>query len=178
MCTKKQLVHLKCGISIICPDGHLKIFDIWKPMPQNSQPYDSIVIQSKDHKKFVVSTIDIHKSKKPPWIAIAGGPLAKPNDKHLLQMIGEMSTAERWFFLYVASKMDHSSNTAQISNAELTKSQINAKSRAYKALHKKGLLKRVKREYYMVNPNIIIPLGRGDNDRDIFLELTKKWDSI
>lgn len=150
-------------------------------MLQNNQnilsPLDSVLIQPKHDEQLVISTKKIPKSKKPPWIAIAGGPRAKHNDKHLLQLIGEMTAPERWFFLYVASKMDHTSNVAIIRNAELSKSHINAKTKAYKALHGKGLLKRVKREYYMVNPNIIIPL-EGDADRDIYLESTKKWNSI
>ena len=41
------------------------------------------------------------KCRKPPYLAICGGKYLKGNKKNLLQQIGDMDPAERWFFLLV-----------------------------------------------------------------------------
>jgi predicted transcriptional regulator of viral defense system len=51
-----------------------------------------------------------------------------------------------------------------------TKHQKNMLSAGYKELYEKGLVRRVKRGHYMINPNALIPLD--------YEEAKKVWDSI
>ena len=99
------------------------------------------------------------KHKLPPFVAIAGGPYMRDVTNSLLHKIGKMNAAERWFFLYLHERMAFDTNIAVIKSAKLTSTQITYKTRAYKTLTKQGLVKRVKREHYIINPDMIVPLS-------------------
>ena len=59
---------------------------------------------------------------------------------------------------------------SDISKESFSKADLNSISKAFALLHKRGLVKRVKRQVYMINPNAIIT----DNWKDH----NNKWQSI
>jgi len=118
------------------------------------------------------------KCKKPPFLGIFGGEYMKENTKNLLQQLGDMTAAERWFFLLVEKHMDYSTNSACIPSTSLTHSQMNIKTIAFKSLKEKNLIKRIKREHYMINPDIIIPLGIKPNGNEIYPDVKDVWDAL
>jgi len=93
--------------------------------------------------------------RRDPYMLILGGPFMKGKQKSLLQLIKEMSFAEKWFFLHVATSISCKDNTAYVDSKTLTKAEVNKKISAYKTLKEKNIIRRVKREYYMVNPRMI-----------------------
>ncbi len=111
------------------------------------------------------------KHKLPPFVAHRGGKYMKDRKDSLLHIIGKMNAAERWFFLYVDNLLEFETNEAVVRNSDLTNTQLGYKTKAYKSLHKRGLIKRIKREHYMINPDMVIPL-------ETYPIVKKKWDSI
>ncbi len=111
------------------------------------------------------------KHKLPPFVAHAGGKYMRNAENSLLHKIGKMNAAERWFFLYVDKRLNFDTNVAIVRNSELTSTQIGYKTKAYKSLYKANLIKRVKREHYMINPDVIIPI-------EVYPIVKKTWDSL
>ena len=111
--------------------------------------------------------------RKPPFIGIRTGDTPMNKEKSLLQVIGKMTTAERWFFLYLEARMNPTNNVAIINNKELTKTQLKYKGIAYKTLAQKDLVRRLRREHYMINPGMIISFKDA-----IYTESVKIWETL
>jgi len=120
---------------------------------------NNILPELNQNQEYVINVKNTNKTKVPSFTAISGGKFMKPNKEGLLQEVGKLNKRERWFFLLIDRLMDFDTNTAFIKNSSLTTTEQQNKSRAYKSLHKLGLVKRVKREYYIINPDKIIPLN-------------------
>jgi hypothetical protein len=140
----------------------------------NSSGERIVFIKSNPDEDYVVSTKKkTPRIKKPPFMAIAGGAFMIDKDKSLLQIIGRMTPAERWFFLYIEARMDQANNIAIVKSNELTKTQIKYKVCAYKTLYQQGLVKKIKREHYMINPEMIIAF-----DDDIYTAMVTLWEAL
>jgi hypothetical protein len=98
------------------------------------------------------------KSKFPPFAAYAGGRYMIDPTKSLLSKLGHMNASERWFFIYLHEHLDYTTNIAKIRNSDLTSSQQAYKIKAFKSLHEQDMVKRIQREYYMINPDWVIPI--------------------
>jgi hypothetical protein len=122
-------------------------------------------------KEFILSTKAKSAYKGPFYIAVRGDRHMAEKENSLLQKLGKMGNAERWFFLYLEARMDAKTNIAVVKSSELTKTQINYKVEGYRLLYMANMVKKVRREHYMINPNEIIPVWDYD-------EVKKMWDSL
>ena len=112
------------------------------------------------------------KPKIPPYETSLGGQYMSDRSSSMIQRVGKMDAAERWFFLYLHERIDYKTNIAKISNKELTRTQIVYKTRAFKSLRAHDLIKRVKREHYIFNPRkTIVPIAT-------FEEVVRMWEAL
>ncbi len=78
---------------------------------------------------------------------------------------------DRWFFGKLEYHMDSTSNIAIIRSKELTPTEIGYKTKAYTSLHEMGIVKRIKREHYLISPYYIPNLKN-------FTEIKSMWESL
>lgn len=78
---------------------------------------------------------------------------------------------EQWFYGLLHSELDYTNNIAQIKSSSLSKSDLPKMSKAFKSLCAQGLVKRVRKELYMVNPDAVI-------HPTYYEAMKKKWDSL
>lgn len=78
---------------------------------------------------------------------------------------------EQWFYGLLHSELDYTNNIAQVLSSSLSKSDLPKMSKAFKSLCEKGLVKRVRKELYIVNPDAVI-------QPTYYEAIKKKWDSL
>lgn len=88
----------------------------------------------------------------------------------LISTLLTLSKGEQWLYNLIHEKLDYTNNIAFLQVDSLTKSDRPKMSKAFKLLHAKGLIKRVKREMYIVNPDAVINFDNYD-------EIKRKWDA-
>jgi hypothetical protein len=93
-----------------------------------------------------------------PYIAISRKGLFKGKQMGipLTEMYMDFNKAEQWFYKKLWQNLNYKTNQATVIQSELTKSESNALSAAYTSLKEKDLVKRVRKEVYMINPRAVI----------------------
>ncbi len=108
---------------------------------------------------------------QPPFRRIGNGMTGKHATAYpLLETMLTFSKPESWFFTYLLKYYKEYTGESDISKESFSKADLNSISKAFALLHKRGLVKRVKRQVYMINPNAIIT----DNWKDH----NNKWQSL
>lgn len=133
--------------------------------------YDQTIVFSSDEE------VIINKKTKTkigqPYVAISRQGLYKGKQMGipLTEMYMDFNKAEQWFYKRLWQNLNYKTNQATIIQSELTKSESNALSAAYTSLKAKDLVKRVRKEVYMINPRAVIyPDTQQEN--------IKIWDSL
>jgi len=86
-------------------------------------------------------------------------------------ILKNLSRNAHHLFWETVELMDITTNIRVIRGKQLTPSEKGALSKAYKELNKVTLMKRVKREYYMLNPKVLYSFEH-------YKDMQDKWDSI
>jgi hypothetical protein len=114
-----------------------------------------------------------YKSKTPNYFRIGNGTMNKQGTFaiDLITEVAMASKAGQFLLLAIKNNIIYDNNYSPVVKviAE-TKHQKNMLSAGYKEMHEKGLVRRVKRGHYMINPNALIPLD--------YEEAKEIWDSI
>ena len=120
-------------------------------------------------------TTEKRKQKKlcPPFTGVgreyyAGG---KVLGYPLIAVLLAFNKGEQWFYGLIHSNLDYTNNTAHIPSSSLSKSDLPKMSIAYKSLKAKGLVKRIRKELYIVNPDALIHPNFYD-------AIKLKWNSL
>ena len=74
----------------------------------------------------------------------------------LLDNMAEMSKAEHWFFKLLRQQLTPETCISVIVNKNLTRPEVVKKTAAVKELTKRNLIRRTKREHYMINPAALV----------------------
>jgi len=82
----------------------------------------------------------------------------------------DFNAAERWFFKILKENITKNLKI-HIANSRFTKVEQNKKSKAVKSLIAIGLIKKIKREWYMLNPKAFIYVNEYEDNQAY-------WDSL
>lgn len=132
---------------------------------------DQTIIFSSDEEIIIKKQ---HKTRiNQPYVTISRSGLYKGKTMGiaLTEMYMDFNKAEQWFYKKLWKALDYKTNQATIIQSELTKVESNNLSAAYTSLRKKELVKRVRKEVYMINPHAVIYPDTQD-------ENIKIWDSL
>lgn len=100
------------------------------------------------------------------YISRAGEYKGKSMGIPLTEMYMDFNKSEQWFYKKLWQNLNYKTNQATILQSDLTKSESNALSTAYTLLKNKGLVRRVRKEVYMINPNAVLyPETQEENIR-------------
>ena len=88
-----------------------------------------------------------------------------------IKILMTLTVPEQWFFELVYDHLNYLTNIAIIPSKNLSKTELNKLSIAYKNLNQKNLVKRVSPHRYMVNPDAIIYINRYSQNK-------KLWDQL
>lgn len=93
----------------------------------------------------------------PPFRKIGNGMKGQHGTAYpLLETMLEFSKPEAWLFSILLKTHSDKSGQSDISKLTFTKVDLNNLSKAYALLKQRDLVKRVKRQVYMINPSAII----------------------
>lgn len=105
-------------------------------------------------------------------IGVPGNNFNKVKGMNVAGLLKNMSPAGTWFFWELFEKINSKTNCSVHSTSDADSAGIKRVTRGYKELSSLGLVLRVDRGTYMINPSAVIPeFGR-------YLELKSKWDSL
>lgn len=97
---------------------------------------------------------------KPPYCMVGSLRMYQSNQYGkpypLLETMCDFSKSEGWFFKILLDTHNELSGVSDISKVTFTKSDLNVLSKAYTVLHQRDLVKRVRRQVYMINPSALI----------------------
>ena len=94
---------------------------------------------------------------QPPFLRIGNGMKGQHGTAYpLLETMLEFSKPEAWLFAILLKTHSDKSGQSDISKLTFTKVDLNNLSKAYTLLKQRDLVKRVKRQVYMINPSAII----------------------
>jgi len=101
----------------------------------------------------------IPQKRKPPFgLHGTGKENGKGRSMNLVKIMSQMNSAELWLFDKINSnRIKYSSNVGIVRSGSLSKQEKKKVSEGYKNLRAKDCVRRVKREYYMINPMLILP---------------------
>ncbi len=101
----------------------------------------------------------------PPFSRIGNGMQGKQGTSYpLLQTMLEFTKPEAWFFSLLLKAHQEDTGLSDISNLNFSKTELNTLSKAYLSLHSRNLVKRIRRQVYMINPNAIITSNWKDHN--------------
>ena len=89
----------------------------------------------------------------------------------LIKVLMTLTVPEQWFFDLIYDHLNYLTNISTIPRNNLTKTDLNKMSIAYKILNQKNLVKRVSPNRYMVNPDAIIYSKRYSQNKTIWDQL-------
>lgn len=105
-------------------------------------------------------------------VGVAGNKFNKVKGMDVATLMQEVSGSGSWFFWELFKKVDPKTNCAEITTTDSNSGHIKKVTRGYQELNALGLVQRVGRGLYMVNPKAIVPeFGRYE-------ELSAKWESL
>lgn len=107
---------------------------------------------------------------KPTWHHNDGLPMVK--------LLGEMNGGATWFFWQLMGVRNQTTNECHFTVKDLNRTEQNKLSRGFKELHGKNILKRVRKELYMINPNAVIPTKDNFLDQDTYDVARAAWSQL
>ena len=118
-----------------------------------------IIVDMAMGEEALISTQRKRNYKIPPFQCIGASGMSKFKIKglDLPPIVKNLSKPANHFFWQAVEDKSSETNEVVIRGKSLSKSQKNQLSRVYAELHKANLIKRVKREHYMVNPKAALP---------------------
>ena len=138
----------------------------------------TVAVVVKKGEELVLTSKPKSTQPKPPFLMVGSGHSTSTQGTSidLLLEISNMTSNEKLAFFLIKESILYDRKTGQfnyqptVSINHLTKSQKAKFSNGYRTLNSKGLVKRITRGKYMVNPRALIP-------SDYAIELTK-WNQI
>ncbi len=117
----------------------------------------SINIVAQEGQDVFVGTIKKPKDKlsQPHWVKTSSGrsmfgmPAGYPYEEALI----DLSANEAKMFKYILDYYDFKTGFSTVNTHNMTPTEKNVLSSGYKDLHKRGLVKRVKKFTYLINPD-------------------------
>lgn len=104
-------------------------------------------------------------SPKPPYCMVGSKRMYQNNAQGaaypLLETMCSFTSSEGWFFQILLQTHNEVTGLSDISRKTFSKSELNQVSKAYKELNKRELVKRIKRQVYMINPSALITNNWG-----------------
>ena len=92
---------------------------------------------------------------------------------NIFEVIANLSKPEQQFLIEISKKFTWKTYLIELKFNSLTKSQKSNKYRAYAKLRKKGLVKRVDKDLYFINPKLLIP-----SNSDLEIEAKHLWNQL
>ncbi len=125
---------------------------------------DQTIVFSSDEDVIITKKAKARLNQPYAYISRSGEYKGKRMGIPLTEMYMEFNKSEQWFYKKLWQSLNYKTNQATILQADLTKSESNALSTAYTSLRSKDLVRRVRKELYMINPNAVIyPETQEDN---------------
>jgi len=117
---------------------------------------------------------DTHKDK--PYYKVGNGHTNKQGTSmNLIQLMADMTKPEQVMMKLLESRLEpweeSSLNCVRIPVSELSSTEVQYINKAYKLLYDKHIVKRIKKEFYIINPSLIIPPIKQRESQIL-------WDSI
>lgn len=134
---------------------------------------DEKTIYFDSSEELIISSKQKSKSNLPPF-QMVGRKYIKGNKTMGYDYTGvllSLNKEEQWFYTLIRQHINFRTNEAIILSSSLTATEKVKASKAYKSLNSKGLLKKVKKENYLVNPDAVIYPPNYENIKLL-------WDSI
>ena len=108
---------------------------------------------------------------QPPFKRLGDGKMGKYGKAYpLIETMLEFSKPESWLFKILLKTHSETTGFSNISKVSLTKTEQVVMSKAYKLLNQRELVRKVKRQVYMVNPSGLIT--------DNWKEHLQVWESL
>lgn len=99
-------------------------------------------------------------SVKPPFCMVGSNRMYESNAQGkaypLLETMCDFSKPESWLFKILLEHHNETTGMSDVSKLTFTKTELNVLSKAFIELHKRNLVKRKKRQVYMINPSALI----------------------
>ena len=92
--------------------------------------------------------------------------------KKTAHIMRDLSVSAHWLMWCLISERDYSTNVVKFEFSEMDSAAKQRGVRGYKELKEKGLVIRIDRSVYMINPNFLLP------SFDKFDECKKKWNEV
>lgn len=133
---------------------------------------EEILFVHPDENLIITSEQKKPNTKLPPFfLGGRGGYMNGKKGYPLVDTLIELSQQEQWFFKLIRENIDYKTNVAIVRNNGLTKSEKNRKNKAFLALKARDLVKRIKRETYMVNPDALMYGPNYESNLDVWLKI-------
>jgi len=120
--------------------------------------YTETRIYANPDEDLVITTKRKNRNNVPPFFM--GGRVGTIRSKKmgypLLDVMADMTKPEAWFFKELRHSMDIRTSVGIMKNGDLSLSDRQKKKLAYAPLKEKDLVRRVKKETYMINPDALI----------------------
>lgn len=137
------------------------------PVPQRT-------IYADPDKEIVVTSREKQKKAATPLFTAVGREYIRygePSGYPFIETLLSFSKGEQWAFGIINRELDYTNNIAHIKSQSLSLSERSKFSKAFTLLKSKGLVKRIQKEMYIVNPEAIF-------HHQHYEDVKNKWDSI
>ena len=117
----------------------------------------------------------IHKEKFTPFYMIGKAGYSKITGGSIVDAMKEIlkfNKGEQWMMGIIFEDGENHNLQCVIRGKALSKTDKNKLSVAYKSLREKDIIRRVKREYYMVNPTFLVPSKDRESLYEFYNTLT------
>jgi len=114
------------------------------------------------------------KEKYTPFHMIGKGGYSTLARSVVVDAVGEMlkfNKQEQWLMALIFKYGDAKNLQCVIRGKDLTKTEKNKLAIAYRSLRAKDILRRIKREYYMVNPTFWVPKSNREELYEYYMTL-------
>ena len=120
-------------------------------------------ISLKDDEELLLTKQSRYKAT-PNYYKIGNGTYStryKMDSRDLLKEVLRMTAAEQWMFnLLKENLLVYNSTEVSLVDVELSSADKQKLKLGYSRLREKDLVRRVKRQHYMINPTALIPTGK------------------
>lgn len=96
-------------------------------------------------------------TEKPPFIMVGNGMKNRTYQAYpLLETLLELSKPEAWLFKILLNTYSEHTGLSSLKTIPFTKTELETSSKAYKLLMQRDLVRKVRRQVYMINPCALI----------------------
>jgi hypothetical protein len=134
---------------------------------------NEVTVEIKHNEEIIINTRTKHRNNKPVFMMI--GVPAKIRNRTpgfpLMETLIQLNKEEQWFVGLLWKHINPETNECDLSHYEFNSTDTSKVSRAFKPLKELGLVKRIKKGIYLINPTAIIP-------PTTYEDVQARWDSL